>query len=347
MPAPVVLRTNCGAFRLAPDGRVSRLPAGWLLARQTGTERPYGADLNIRRNAAGRITLLRKGNVVWRSSGLYPRDGGDIAFGPNAFAFASYRRGIFLTDLRSPERLLVPGRGLFPRAFVRDGSLLVGRAGSLSVVAQDGSVVRTHRYRGLNGYVFDERTESLFFVTRGRVLVRADATGVRPIRRLGGLEGWMYTQGEDFLVFHSNRAVTVIRRDGRFVARARWPNLPGWTTDSGLIASADGRTFAFRLSKTNAARTRGKAILYLLRAGESRARDVYRQRFGRVGCWTGASLGWHGRFLLYSSADGNLAVLDSRDGSTTSLTGLGRALPRQGPDDRAGAYWLSGLPPPR
>ena len=43
------------------------------------------------------------------------------------------------------------------------------------------------------------------------------------------------------------------------------------------------------------------------------------------------------------SADGNLAVLDARDESTTSLTGLGRALPRQGNADRAGAYWLSTL----
>ena len=29
------------------------------------------------------------------------RDGGEVAFGPERFAFASYRRGIYLTDLQS------------------------------------------------------------------------------------------------------------------------------------------------------------------------------------------------------------------------------------------------------
>jgi hypothetical protein len=249
-----------------------------------------------------------------------------------------------VTDLKSPERLIRRGVGLYPRAFMRDGTLLVSQAGSMSVVSQDGSVLRRYRYRRVNGYAFDDRTESLFFVTRGRVLVRANGTRVEVVRRLAGLEGWMYVLGRDLLAFHDRRAVTAIRRDGRFVARASWPHARTWVFDSGLSASGEGRTFAFRLSASNASRTRGKAVLYLLHAGESSARPVYRHRLGESGCWTGASLHWHGRFLLYSSADGDIAVLDSRDGTATSLTSLGRALPRGGPAGRASAYWASDFP---
>jgi hypothetical protein len=347
VPAPIVLRTTCGAFWLARDGRLSRLPARWFLERQGGTGRRYGADLRIRRNPAGRITLMRKGHVVWRSSRLYRNDGGDVAFGPGAFAFSSYRRGIFVTDLKSPERRIVRGVGLYPLAFIRDGSLLVSRARSISLLSQSGAVLRRFRVRRGNGWSFDQRTESLFFVTPSRVLVRANGTNVRRIRPLGRLDGWMYPLAHDLIAFHGRRSVTVIRGDGRFVARASWPNARRWTFDSGLSASADARSFAFRLSKTNASRNRGRAVLYLVRAGESKARAVYRHRLGQVGCWTGASLYWHGGFLLYSSADGELAVFDARDGSPTTLTALGRALPRKNPGEDASAYWASSLAPPR
>ncbi len=91
VPAPIVLWTSCGSFRLAPDGQVSRLPRHWLAKHGSGTGRPYGAHLDIRRTHTGRLLLLLRGRVAWRSTGLYPRDGGGVAFGPHAFAFASYR----------------------------------------------------------------------------------------------------------------------------------------------------------------------------------------------------------------------------------------------------------------
>ena len=66
--------------------------------------------------------MLRDGRLVWRSQSLYPNDGGSVAFGPGEFAFASYRRGVFLTDLTSGERLVVRGRGLFPYEFTSGGA---------------------------------------------------------------------------------------------------------------------------------------------------------------------------------------------------------------------------------
>ena len=220
VPAPIVLRTTCGGFRLARDGTIGRLPLRWFDARAGGTGRRYGADLRIQRTRSGRIVLLRHGRVVWRSRNLYYRDGGDLAFGPGAFAFASYRRGIFVTDLKGPERVIVRGVGLYPLAFLRDGKLLVTQRGSVSVVSQDGSVLRRYRYRPRNGYVFDERTESLFFVTRERVLARAEGTSVRPVRPLRELDGWLSLLGRDLLSFYDDHSVAVTRRDGTLVARA-------------------------------------------------------------------------------------------------------------------------------
>ncbi|HZQ65822.1 MAG TPA: hypothetical protein VFA66_11410 [Gaiellaceae bacterium] len=163
VPAPIVFRTSCGGFRLSTDGVVVRLPRGWFGSHAYGTGRRYGADLQVRRTRSGSFRLLSHGRLVWRSSGLYPNDGGSVAFGPGEFAFGTYRQGVFLTDLEGRERLVVPGRGRFPIDFARSGRLLVGGSGRLEIVSPGGAVVRRYRYRGVNGFQFDERTDTLFF----------------------------------------------------------------------------------------------------------------------------------------------------------------------------------------
>ena len=90
VPATVVVRTSCGVFDLKPDGRVARLPRGWLAQRTGGTGRRYGADVSIRRTHGGRFILARHGRAIWRSARVYYRTGGDIAFGPHLFAFDDY-----------------------------------------------------------------------------------------------------------------------------------------------------------------------------------------------------------------------------------------------------------------
>src|SRR5438477_12186019 len=102
VPAPIVLQTSCGGYELATDGRVSRLPRHWFAKHGGGTGRRYGADISVRRTPAGRFILLRDGRAIWRSRGLYRNDGADVAFGPREFAFAAYRRGIFMTGLNGP-----------------------------------------------------------------------------------------------------------------------------------------------------------------------------------------------------------------------------------------------------
>src|SRR6185369_16268643 len=129
-----------------------------------GTGRRFGADLQLRRTHAGLFVLRRRGRLVWRSHGLYPNDGGGVAFGRGTFAFASYRRGVFVTDLAGPERRVARGTALFPIGFTRDGVLFVGRRGAVDVVAPDGRLVRRLRYRARNGLAFDEPADTLFLV---------------------------------------------------------------------------------------------------------------------------------------------------------------------------------------
>jgi hypothetical protein len=342
-----VLRTSCGGFRLAPDGTITRLRPGWFAARAGGTGRHYGAELRIQRTRPGRFILLQRGRVVWRSSGLYRNDGGDLTFGPGVFAFASYRRGVFVTDLESPERLIMRGVGLFPLAFLADGTLLVTQRGTVTVVSQDGSVLRRYRYRGRNGFAFDQRTESLFFVTPRGTLVRAQGTDSTVVRPLRELDGWISLLGRDRLVFYDVRAVAVTRRDGQVVASADWSRSRGWSLDSGVSESADGRTFAFRLTKGyRAGRAGGTSVLHLMRAGAKRAQAIYRHRLGDSGCGFGASLTWHGDSLLYASTDGHVAVLDPKRGRVRSLAEVTARLPRRAQGEKVSAYWASDFPAP-
>jgi hypothetical protein len=234
--------------------------------------------------------------------------------------------------------------GLYPLAFVRSGRLLVTRRGTIVVVSPDGSALRRYRYRGKNGFAFDQRTESLFFVTPKRVLVRAKETQLRVVRPLGDLDGWIYFAGRDLLVFHDDHEVAVTRRNGRLVARASWSDSQDWVLDSGLTASGDRSTYSFRLTMATARSREGTAVLHVLRAGEKEAQVIHRHRLGESGCAVGASLTWHGRFLLYSSTDGHVAAFDSRDGSGQTLTELAAALPHRVPGEHVSAYWASDFP---
>jgi hypothetical protein len=84
--------------------------------------------------------------------------------------------------------------------------------------------------------------------------------------------------------------------------------------------------------------------VYVLRAGEGRARVIYRHRLDQAGCGSGASLDWHGSSLLYRSVDGTgvaeAAVL-APDGSPTRLTPLLRALPRLSPAAPGNVFWAT------
>lgn len=348
VPAPIVFRNSCGGFRLDRDGRMTRLPATWFARRSAGTGRTYGADLRLKRTRPGAYLISRKSRLVWRSTGLYRNDGGSVAFGPGSFAFAAYRKGIFLTDLRSPERQVLGGEGLSPIAFRRDGSLFVAdfSAASIRIVARNGSLLDTYRYRRQSGYHFDEPTETLYFVTLERRLAQVDATGLRSIGPLGALDGWLGIAGpyltlSDFAHKGSSDEIrySVLRRDGALVSHWKWLTPKGTSLDYGPMRSPDGRTLALRTVTRDARRP--VVAIHVVRAGETRPKKVLTHRARQRGCGVGVSFSWKGDSFLYSATDGPIAIVNARSGSVRDLSGLVRRLPRQWAGERASAGWLS------
>jgi hypothetical protein len=340
VPAPLVLWTSCGSFALDTSGAVSRLPRHWLAVHGGGTGRRWQAQINVRRNRSGRVFLLEQGRTVWRSNGLYRNDGGTIEFGPRAFAFASYRRGVFITDLVHPERLIAPGKGLAPYRFNRAGQLLVTGGGTLRLLAPDGTVLRRIHPRARNGYGYDERTDTLYYVTESGDLAAAKGARVRLLRSVAQIDGTISLGEPGLLVFSGGHSITVTRRDGRLVARARWRSTR-LSSDSGVAVAPDGRAFAFRLSDVHAGSRTGSAAVYVLRSGEREAQVVYSHRLGASGCAYGAALGWNGRDLLYGSSDGTTVLIDTRTNAGRDLTRLAHSLPRLAAGERAHTAWRS------
>ena len=61
----------------------------------------------------------------------------------------------------------------------------------------------------------------------------------------------------------------------------------------------------------------------------------------KSGCGVGADLSWHGRYVLYGSADGRQAIVDSATRTVTDLVPLSRGLPAESPNERAAVEWAS------
>jgi hypothetical protein len=340
VPAPIVLWTSCGAFRLSQAGVITQLPRHWLAKHGSGTGRRYGAQVDIRRTRPGRFLLRLRGRVLWRSANLYPRDGGSVAFGPHAFAFASYRNGIYLTNLRAAERLVLSGRGLYPYSFTRSGDLIVTGQRTITLVSRAGTILRRFRYRSRNGYGFDEQNDTLYYVTpAGRL---AAVHGMHKVlqRSMAQVGGMLTVARPNLLVFSGPHSITATTRAGALVASAHWANRR-LNSDAGVAVSPDGRSFAFRLSDARPGSRSSIATVYLLHAGANTAQPIYHHLLGPTGCASGANFGWHGQNLLYSSSDGTLTVLDTLTAAATNLTTLAARFPHRSAGERALAAWRS------
>ena len=238
----------------------------------------------------------------------------------------------------------MPGRGLYPIGFTGGGRLLIEVPGhSIAVVAADGTLLRRYAYRRRNGFAWDDRTDTLYFVRPDGRLAVAHGTHLRLTRWLHGIAGSIWFTRPGLLVFSGGRSVAVMRPDGRLVAETHWPRSRLDNFDSGLSVSPDGRSFAFRLSSARPGASRAEAVVYILHAGQSQAHPIYRHRLGPSGCAVGASMAWSGRFLLYASADGQRAILDTGTGRAIDLKHVLRLIPQLGRSQVDDVYWRSDL----
>src|SRR4051812_29786035 len=152
------------------------------------------------------------------------------------------------------------------------------------------------------------------------------------------------------LLFYGARSLLLTDRNGRVIAQGQWPRARLDLLDSGAAVSGDGQHLAYRLSDARPGAHRGMAVLYLLHPGDKSATAIYRHRLGPVACGVGASMRWNGRQLLYSSADGQVALINANSGRRRDLSQLAAALPRHTKTEQASISWSAdyqSAPPPR
>ena len=73
---------------------------------------------------------------------------------------------------------------------------------------------------------------------------------------------------------------------------------------------------------------RGTETVYVLRAGTRAAVAVHREHVVYAPCERGAAVAWHGRWVLYTATEGNVAVIDTARGErAVELRAFIKALP--------------------
>ncbi len=159
-------------------------------------------------------------------------------------AFADYRRGVYLTDLRSPERLVFRGHGLSPYDFTRRGDV-VGVAGSeLLLVSRAGKVLSRLPFRAGSGYAIDRRSDAYVLVTPSGRPARLHDRRLRLGQVVSGL-GELSVIADRTIALTGTGRLSVIHEDGSVVAsaarnpREQTPVVPPAASPDGLCRRLD------------------------------------------------------------------------------------------------------------
>ena len=303
VPAPIVVTTRCGRFRIQPGGDVVYKGPRTLPVPKGSS---YFMDLTWWRFSRHHLLIGRGLKELWRSHDRYSAKGsiGRIVLGGRELSL-SYGGRLYVAPYGGPERLLA--RGEDPVAFF-SGTLLTWRARDWALVLRgSGRVVVPHAYdpewdRASGTVVFRTgRRLRAFDGVRVRELANRYELGVRGVPVVELLGG--------SVSIHDMRRIAVVDYEGRLLASAQLPKrhsrLDG--VSSSVVSNRRGTLFAF----TAANRARGVETVYVLRAGTTRALPRFDAPTGFSGCGYTASLAWHGRWLLYSNGEPGAAVADS------------------------------------
>lgn len=347
LPAPIVVTTDCGRYRFDRQGKVS-FQRGFALPVPAGVS--WYADLTWYRVSGGHLKIGHGKHTLWRSRmrfrTAYPDSIGAVISGRAAVAFSIFhgrRQSLFVARLGQAERLLASGET--PLGFTRAGVLVSERRWTLLLHrGPDWSPQRL--VAGAGDVVFDHATHTLLFLAQGR-LERFDGTRITPLATLASLRVGRQPQIEPLgrlVGLHSTRRLVILRDDGSIFASTRLPR-PLKRADflsSALAADAGSGAVSFTFTRGNTAYgSRGTELVYLLRPGASAARVVFRERLTFAVCERAASLSWRGRWLLYSSSEGRVALVDThRPARSVDLSAEVARLPGLGGEDgRFDAAW--------
>jgi hypothetical protein len=157
---------------------------------------------------------------------------------------------------------------------------------------------------------------------------------------------WMVPLG-GLVELQGERRLVLVRPDGSLFASTPLPRDQGQpdgpSSQLQIAPRADAVAFTVAFGRTdNPGTTRrvgGTEIVYVLRSGADVATPVHVEHVAFAACEAGASLQWHGSWLLYSNTEGNLAAIDTAGAHRTmELSGFVRDLLGTGRGVDAG--WL-------
>jgi hypothetical protein len=345
LPVPVVVTTDCGRYRFDRGGRVS-FRRGFALPVPPRAN--YYMDLTWYRVDGGHLTIGHGMRTLWHSRGRFARyaDMGVVASSRAAIAYSIFhgrRQSLFVALLCQPERLVAIGET--PLGFTSEGGLVTERRATLLLRGGPGWQAR-RVVSGASDVVFDHAMRSVFFVAQDQ-LERFDGVRVRRLATLGSLHVGPRPQIEPLgrlVGLHSARRLVVLRLDGSVFASTPLPR-PLMRVDrvsSALVADAEAGAVAFTATRGNTAGgSVGDELVYLLRSRATAARVIYRERLRFAVCERAADVSWHGRWLLYSSSEGRVALLDTvRPEQSIDLSATVARLSGMGGDEgRFDARW--------
>jgi hypothetical protein len=318
LPAPITISTGRAGYRVARDGRVRRVAAASSPYPRGASWFPgTGTWFEIR----GHHLVVGGGRrMLWRSHEEIAADRlGVIAAGPRAVAF-QHDHMLYLATYGGAERPVAPRElpvgwtagGLYTYSYPRHRLLMR---------ADTGAVLNTVGPRRPLEYELDPRTGSVYFIAHG---VLMGAHGARTWR-LGSLrdfgmsaDTWMVGLG-GLVELQGERRLVIVRPDGSLFASTPLPRDQGRpdapSSQLQIAPRADAVAFTVAFGRTDNPETnrraRGAEIVYVLRAGEDAAIPLHVEQVAFGVCERGASLQWHGSWLLYSNSEGSLAAVDT------------------------------------
>jgi hypothetical protein len=225
------------------------------------------------------------------------------------------------------------------------------RGRQLLLRSNTGVLLKTIARRPLGSDYF-VASGSLYFIVHG-VLMSARGPHIQRLASLASLrmsDPWLQPVGR-LLELQDNSRLVVVRPDGSVFAWTPLPRGDGQTESisSSLVAAPDVTSVAFTAAADEsddpdvAGHAHGTETAYLLRAGAHTATPVHTERVAFKPCERGASIQWHGRWLLYSNPEGNVVAVDTTGIHTAiELTSRVRSLP--GARDGFSAYWSEHVP---
>jgi hypothetical protein len=338
VPAPIVVTTRCGRFRLQARGWVVYKGARTLPVPKGSN---YFPDLTWYRLSRGRHLLIGRGlEQLWRSHRRYPagRRGyvGGVVLGVRKLSF-NYSGRLYVARYGGREHLVA--RGEVPVALL-SGQLLSWRVHGFALVLRGaGTVVVPHAVEPR----WDREAGMVVFRT-GRRLRAFDGRRVRLLanRYALGVKGNPVVEPlGQFVLLHDRRRLVLVGYEGRVVAAAPLPK-PRTQDDvvsSAVVSNGAGTAVAFTATR----RWNSRETVYMLRAGARRARAVFSARPDIGGCGYAASLAWHGRWLLYSSGDQRIVVIDGAGQTNVDLSRVVARLPGYAHD---GIFQIAWAPAP-